>query len=594
MAVSFVAVVAGVVAPVFLGIALDIVLKQFGGYRLSTIGGASSVGDASPLWSWGFGVVDSLSKIVGSRSGVVEFYSDLVAALCIALFMFLLSAAFEWVSNLLMNDLAASLLGDLRKRASRKLFGLSPSRIDELQPGDSLSLFVNDLDHLSKVIAESVPQLVKSLFITFTLLLVMLLLSWILALIVLVLAIFAGLYSRFVIQRSQKWFAMNWSAVASCSSVVQDSVAEHEVVRVHGLEPLLERRYSTLTFRQYNSAFRGRLWSESTPVVVQFLNSLSFVCVVGLGLFLISLNMISVGIVQTFVQYSRQFSQPMLYLAGMSSDLQSALACSDRVRRFLSNSSTVLVDSCSVQSHGGLAVELDRVEFCYDSGSSFCVDVSMRLERGRTYGLVGDTGSGKSTLGKLLAGFYSPSRGAVVIGGSNIAQPRMHSASGRILYLPQDYWLALGSLRDNVSYGCPGSTFSSVASAIDACGLQRLSDSLPCGMDSTLSDDDQRISNGQRQLIAVSRVSLVKPGLLILDESTSRLDAATEADVLGVINRQHPKATKVIIAHRLSSLKSVDKIFVLSEGSVIESGSHESLLARGGHYSELFAAGTID
>jgi ATP-binding cassette, subfamily B, multidrug efflux pump len=491
----------------------------------------------------------------------------------------------------IMAGVAQRTVYGMRRDVEAKLARLPLQYFDSHPHGDLLSRVTNDIDNVTTTLQQGLSQLLSSGLTILGVLVMMLLISPLLAAISLVTVPLSIAVTILIARRSQKQFAAQWELTGAVNAHVEQTHTGHALVQVFGqTQPSIEefeRRNQAL----YEASFRAQFLSGIIQPAMMLLANLNYVAIAVIGGYRVVNGAMSLGDIQAFIQYSRQFTMPITQIAGQMNLLQSGLASAERVFEFLGaeeEAPDVSVEPPVVPTLGH--VVLDHVSFRYKADTPLIQDFSLDVRSGETVAIVGPTGAGKTTIVNLLMRFYEINSGHIYVDGLDIAtlpRERLRSMFGMVL---QDTWLIAGTIRDNIAYGKEGAGAEAVVAAGKAAYVDQFVRALPEGYDTTLSDDASNISAGQRQLLTIARAFLADPAILILDEATSNVDTRTEVLIQEAMARLRKGRTSFVIAHRLSTIRNADSIVVMNEGRIVEQGSHAELLARRGFYYDLYSS----
>jgi ATP-binding cassette subfamily B protein len=476
----------------------------------------------------------------------------------------------------------------LRQDIESKIHRLPLSYIDRHSRGDLLSRVTNDVDNISQSLQQSLSQLVTSMLTIFGVLLMMFVVSPILALVALTVIPLTLLTMGQIAQRSRAKFIAQWRYTGQLNGLVEEAFTGHAIVKVFGRQQEVEERFTTINNELFETANSAQFMSGSIQPATMFIGNLNYVAIAVIGGLRVASGAMSLGDVQAFIQYSRQFTHPMTQAASMMNVLQSGVASAERVFELLDAEEQIaesgVADSAMTQGR----IEFEHVSFSYDPQRPLITDLSFVAEPGTTVAIVGPTGAGKTTLVNLVMRFYELDKGHIVLDGRNIAEmprPELRSKIGMVL---QDTWLFNGTIRENIAYGNPDATDEQIRAAAKATFVDRFVHSLPDGYDTILSGDDGAVSAGEKQLLTIARAFLADPAILILDEATSSVDTRTEVLIQKAMGALRQKRTSFVIAHRLSTIQDADIILVMENGAIVETGSHVELLAAQGAYDRLY------
>ncbi|MGD9797743.1 MAG: ABC transporter ATP-binding protein, partial [Acidimicrobiia bacterium] len=460
---------------------------------------------------------------------------------------------------------------------------------DKTPRGDLLSRVTNDIDNIAQSLQMSVTQVLNSILTVLGVVLMMVLISPPLALFAVTLIPLSTVVVKLVGKRSRKRFGAQWRHTGELNAQVEESFTGHTLVKVFGRQRDAEEQFARTNEELYQASYRAQFVVGVMQPVMMFLGNLNYVVVGVLGGLRITSGAMSIGDVQAFIQYSRQFTQPLTTLAGMMNMLQSGLASAERVFELLDapEQSEDPADAPALDAVEG-RVEFDRVSFSYDPDRPLIEELSLVAEPGRTVAIVGPTGAGKTTLVNLVMRFYEIGDGAITLDGVDIRALRRDQLRSQIGMVLQDTWLFEGTIRENIRYGRIEATDEEVLEAARAAYVDRFVHSLPDGYDTVVDEDGGNLSTGEKQLLTIARAFLSDPAILILDEATSSVDTRTEVLVQHAMSALRSRRTSFVIAHRLSTIRDADLILMMESGRIVEQGTHEELLADRGAYFALY------
>jgi ATP-binding cassette, subfamily B, multidrug efflux pump len=512
------------------------------------------------------------------------------------------SSLLGWLQAFVLTGAVQRTMYRLRAEVEDKLNRLPLDYVDSQPRGDLLSRVTNDIDNVAQSLQQTLSMVLTSTLTLFGVLVMMLLVSWLLALVTALLIPVSLLTVRFITKRSRPRFMAQWKHTGTLNAQVEEVFTGHALVKAFGRQAEVEKRFDDDNEQLYRASFGAQSISLSIQAVMGFLGNLNFVAIAVIGGIRVSSGAMTLGDVQAFIQYSRQFGMPLSQLASMANVLQSGVASAERVFELLdapeeSAEPIAAPESAPTQPVRG-RVEFDRVSFSYRADQPLIDDLSLIAEPGRTIAIVGPTGAGKTTLVNLLMRFYELDGGAIRIDGRDIAtmaRSDLRSLMGMVL---QDAWLFGGTIHDNIAYGNPEASEADLLAAAKATYVDRFVHSLPNGYDTVLDDSGSNVSAGERQLITIARAFLADPAILILDEATSSVDTRTEVRIQRAMAALRSERTSFVIAHRLSTIRDADTILVMDAGRIVEQGTHTELLKQGGAYFALynsqFASAAID
>jgi len=504
---------------------------------------------------------------------------------------FVVSAAFSWAQAYIMAGVTQRTVYRLRARVDAKLGRLPLRTFDRQSRGDILSRVTNDIDNIAQTLQQSLTQLITALFTVVGVLVLMFVISPVLAVISLLAVPLSVVVTILIASRSQKQFAAQWEHTGTLNGHVEEMHSGHAIVKVFGRQREAIERFDIENERLFDASYRAQFISGTIQPAMSFVTNLNYVAIAVIGGIRVATGQMSLGDVVAFIQYSRQFTMPIVQTASIANVLQSAVASAERVFELLDELEEVpdaMTPSRRATAEG--RVELDGVSFRYEPDAPLIEDLSVAVEPGRMVAIVGPTGAGKTTLVNLLMRFYDVDGGRILVDGVDIremARDDLRSTFGMVL---QDAWLFGGTVRENIAYGREGATEEEMLEAARAAHVDHFVRTLPDGYDTVLDDDATNVSQGEKQLLTIARAFLADPEILILDEATSSVDTRTEVLIQRAMGRLMKGRTSFVIAHRLSTIRDADTILVMDRGRIVEQGTHAELLARGGFYHELYSS----
>ena len=619
LAVVFLFVIASVVltvyAPRVLGQAMDIIFSGAvsgrmpeGLSREQVIAGAQAEGNTE--------LADMLSGMEFTPGEGIKF-GALGQLLIIVLLMYCAAALFMWLQGLIMNALTMRVIYQLRRDIERKINRLPLNYFDTRQRGDILSRTTNDVDNIQQALQQAVSQLIQSILLVLGVTVMMFALSWQLALIALVALPISAIAIGIIGTKSQALFASQWRATGRVNGHIEEAFTGHDLVRAFGRSEDMQAEFHARNEELYEAASKAQFYSSMMMPIMNWLTYLSYVGIAVVGGLRVASGQMTLGAVTAFIQYSREFNQPLTQIAGMMNQLQSGVASAERVFELLdaeeevedrsapadapdaataepavavsgakTDSRTEQADATRPRATG--AVEFRGVDFSYSPEVPLIQDMNLAVSPGQTVAIVGPTGAGKTTLVNLIMRFYEIDAGAITLDGVDIRDLGRAELRSRVGMVLQDAVLFEGTIMENIRYGRLDATDEEVIAAAKATYVDRFVRALPEGYETVLSQDSGAISVGERQLITIARAFLSAPELLILDEATSSVDTRTELLIQQAMAALQSERTSFVIAHRLSTIRDADVIVVMKEGVIAEQGTHAELLAAGGVYTELY------
>jgi ATP-binding cassette, subfamily B, multidrug efflux pump len=582
-------VAAAVAGPKILARATNLIFAGFFGRHLPP--GMTKAQAVQALRAHGQGHIADTLKTVNVVPGHGVDFPALAGVLEIALAVYVISAVAAWLQGYLLNDVVQSAMLRMRSEVEDKVNRL-PLRYFDRQPrGELLSRVTNDMDNISQSLQQTMSQMVTSLLTIVGVLGFMFWISPTLALIALVVVPVGLLVSFAILRRSQPLFVEQWRRTGALNAHIEEAFTGHELVKVFGRTEDVERTFKEQNEKLYQASFGAQFISGLIQPLMMFLGNLNYVIIAVVGGLRVASGTMSLGDVQAFIQYSRQFTQPLTQIASMTNLLQSGVASAERVFELL-DAEEERADPVSPKppavEHG--EVDFEHISFRYEPDKPLIDDLSLEVHPGQTAAIVGPTGAGKTTLVNLVMRFYDLDAGRITLDGIDIAKMRRADLRKRIGMVLQDTWLFQGSIRENILYGRPGASESELLAAAKTAFVDQFVRTLPDGYDTVIAEDGSNVSAGQRQLITIARAFLSEPALLILDEATSSVDTRTELLVQKAMSSLRANRTSFVIAHRLSTIRDADLILMMQNGRIVETGTHESLLAAHGPYAALYAA----
>ena len=562
-------------------IALFIVMIFAVGSTIFTIIGPKISGNATTE------IFNGLMSKLSGGSGI-DFGK--VGSILLGLFgLYILSAVFSLVQGFTMTGVSQKLTYRLRNDIIQKINKLPMKYFDTKTHGEVLSIITNDIDTLSMNLNQSITQIITSVCTIVGILIMMISISWQMTLISLIILPIAGVLVKIIVSRSQKYFKAQQDYLGHVNGQVEEIYGGLNIVKVFNAEGKVDKEFEKANETLYHSAWKSQFLSGLIHPVMNFIGNIGYVGVAVAGGYLAINGTITVGNIQSFIQYNRQFVQPINQIAQISSMLQSMAAAAERIFEFLEQPEEIdtakgSIDTSKIEGN----IVFDHVKFGYDPNKTIINDFNCSVKSGQKIAIVGPTGAGKSTMVKLLMRFYDVNSGAILIDGHNIKdfeRGELRKMFGMVL---QDTWLFGGTVKDNIKYGKEDATDDEVIRAAKAAHVHHFIKTLPNGYNSLLNEESSNVSAGQKQLLTIARVILTDPKILILDEATSSIDTRTEIQIQDAMDNLMKGRTSFIIAHRLSTIKNADLILVMNHGDIVEQGTHEGLLAKGGFYSDLY------
>lgn len=572
-------------------------LKEFRPYRIKigiviaaailstifTIWSPKILGNATTVLFAGF-----IARIRHVPNAQVNF-TAILHDLAILAALYLISSGFSYLQQYIMAGVAQTMVFHLREKLMEKLNRLPVRFFDNHPHGEILSRFVNDFDNISSTLQQSLAQIITAIVTFGGVVVMMLTISPLLTLAVAVTLPLSLVVTMVIAKRSQRYFLLRQRQLGEINGHIEEMYTGHLIVKAYGHEHRSIEHFEEVNERLYASSWKAQFVTGIIFPMMNVIGNLGYVLVSVLGGVLVARGSIQIGDIQAFIQYARQFSQPITQLASISNTIQSTLASTERIFEILdepeeSPDQTAPASDFPIVGH----VVFDHVAFRYEADKPLIEDLNIDVKPGETIAIVGPTGAGKTTLVNLLMRFYDVDEGRIVIDGRDIRDiPRslLRSEFGMVL---QDTWLFHGTIRDNIAYGQANATPEAIYQAARSAHADHFIRTLPDGYDTELNEDASNISQGQRQLLTIARAFLADPAMLILDEATSNVDTRTEIAIQSAMQNLMRNRTSFVIAHRLSTIRGADLILVMNHGQIVEQGSHEELMRQHGFYYDLY------
>ena len=527
-----------------------------------------------------------VSKISGGAG--IDF-GKIAQILLTLLGLYLVSVLFSLVQGFTMTGIAQKLTYELRDEISKKINRLPMQYFDKKTKGEVLSVITNDIDTLSQNLNQSITQVITAVCTLIGILVMMLTISWEMTLISILILPITIFIVKNIVGKSQKYFKDQQDYLGHVNGQVEEVYGGHSIVKAFNGEEKALTEFSKANDKLYHSAWKSQFLSGLIHPVMNFIGNIGYVAVAILGGYFAIQGKITVGNIQSFIQYNKQFTQPINQIAQVSSMLQSMVAASERVFDFLDEEEEI-EDIENTKSTEGLNgnVTFKNVQFGYDEDKIIINDFSADVKDGQKIAIVGPTGAGKTTMVKLLMRFYDVNKGEILVDGVNIKDFKRGDLRKMFGMVLQDTWLFAGTIKDNIKYSKPDAKDSEVIEAAKAAHVHHFIKTLPNSYDMILDEETSNISAGQKQLLTIARVILADPKILILDEATSSIDTRTEVQIQSAMDNLMKGRTSFIIAHRLSTIKNADLILVMNHGDIVEQGTHEELLEKDGFYAGLY------
>lgn len=562
-------------------IALTIVIMFAIGSTIFSIVGPKILGNATTELFNGV-----MSKLTGGAG--IDF-GKIANILFTLLTLYLISATFSLIQGFTMTGVSQKLTYKLRNDIAVKINKLPMQYFDKRTHGEVLSVITNDIDTLSQNLNQSITQIITSICTLIGVLIMMFSISWEMTLVSLIILPVTAFIVKNVVGKSQKYFTAQQEYLANVNGQVEEIYGGHTIVKAFNGEEQAIKEFEKANKELYKSGWKSQFLSGLMHPIMNFIGNIGYVAVAILGGYLAVQGRITVGNIQSFIQYNKQFTQPINQIAQVSAMIQSMVAAAERVFKFLEEPEEVAsIDKPVSRDNIKGNVEFNHVHFGYDEDRIIINDFNAKVKEGQKIAIVGPTGAGKTTMVKLLMRFYDVNSGEILVDGYNIKdfdRGELRKMFGMVL---QDTWLFGGTIKDNIKYSRPEATDAEVIEAAKSAHVHHFIKTLPKAYDMVINEESSNISAGQKQLLTIARVILADPKILILDEATSSIDTRTEQQIQSAMDNLMKGRTSFIIAHRLSTIKNADLILVMNHGDIVEQGTHEELLQKHGFYYDLY------
>ena len=527
-----------------------------------------------------------VNKISGN--GGIDF-GKVANILLTLLGLYAISAIFSFIQSFVMTQVAQKLTYTMRNNLIKKINTLPMNYFDKKTNGEVLSIITNDIDTLGMNLNQSITQIITAICTLVGIAIMMLSISWQMTLISLIVMPIGAILVKIIVGKSQKYFKMQQDYLGHVNGQVEEVFSGLTIVKAFNGEEKAREEFSKANIQLYRSAWKSQFLSGLMHPIMNFISNIGYVGVAMAGGYLAINGTITVGNIQSFIQYNKQFTQPINQIAQVSGMIQAMVAATERIFEFLEQDEEVETNKPGATTEGLKGnVTFEHVKFGYNPEQIVIKDFNATVHEGQKIAIVGPTGAGKSTMVKLLMRFYDVTDGAILLDGHNIkdfTRGDLRQMFGMVL---QDTWLFEGTVKENIKYGKEDATDDEVIQAAKAARVHHFIKTLPNGYNSILSEETSGVSAGQKQLLTIARVILADPKILILDEATSSIDTRTEIEIQKAMDNLMQGRTSFIIAHRLSTIKNADLILVMDHGDIVEQGTHEELLAKGGFYEKLY------
>ena len=527
-----------------------------------------------------------ISKLSGGEG--INFQKILEILLTL-LGLYLISMLFSAIQGFTMTGVAQKLTYKMRNELIEKINKLPMKYFDKRTNGEVLSIISNDIDTLSQNLNQCITQIITSICTLIGILIMMLSISWQMTIASLIILPVAALLVKKIVSKSQKYFKNQQDYLGHVNGQVEEIYGGHTIVKAFNSEKTVISEFEKANQELYSSGWKSQFLSGLIHPVMNFISNVGYVAVAILGGYFAAQGKITVGNIQSFIQYNKQFTQPINQIAQVSGMLQAMVAASERVFEFLEEPEEIKnIENPKSTEYIKGNVQFEHVNFGYDADKVIINDFNANIQNGQKIAIVGPTGAGKTTIVKLLMRFYDVNSGAILLDGSNIKEfdrGELRRVFGMVL---QDTWLFGGTVKENIKYGKEDATDTEVIEAAKAAHVHHFIKTLPKGYDALIDEESSNISAGQKQLLTIARVILTNPKILILDEATSSIDTRTEQQIQTAMDNLMKGRTSFIIAHRLSTIKNADLILVMEHGDIVEQGTHSELLEKNGAYARLY------
>ncbi len=562
-------------------LAIFIVIIFAIGSTIFTIIGPKILGNAT---------TEIYNGLIGKLNGGDGINFDKIGKIALTLLgLYVVSALFSFVQGFTMTSIAQKVTYKLRNDIVVKINKLPMKYFDKRTNGEVLSVITNDIDTLGMNLNQSITQIITSICTIIGILIMMFSISWQMTLISLIILPITGILVKKIVGKSQKYFKKQQDYLGHVNGQVEEVYGGLNIVKVFNAEGKVIKDFEKANDELYHSGWKSQFLSGLMFPVMNFISNVGYVAVAVAGGYLAINGTITVGNIQSFIQYNKQFTQPINQIAQISSMLQAMMAAAERIFEFLEEPEEKItakgnIDSSKLKGN----VEFEHVKFGYDKDRTIINDFNASVKVGQKIAIVGPTGAGKTTMVKLLMRFYDVTDGKILVDNHNIQDLKRGELRKMFGMVLQDTWLFGGTVKENIKYSKEDATDAEVIEAAKAAHIHHFIKTLPNGYDSKINEESTNISAGQKQLLTIARVILADPKVLILDEATSSIDTRTEIQIQSAMDNLMKGRTSFIIAHRLSTIKNADLILVMNHGDIVEQGNHEDLLAKNGFYAELY------
>ena len=582
-------VVLSVIAPRILGKAMDVIFSGFMGKGLPANVPLADI--VAELRKNGENNQADMLESMNLVPGAGIDFTKLGQYILIVLGLYVFASVFMWAQGWLLNRLVMRVVYGLRKDVEAKIHRLPLSYFDNKQRGDVLSRVTNDVDNIQNALQQAISQLLSSVMTVIGIVIMMFVVSWQLALIALIALPLSAVAAGLIGSKAQVLFTKQWKTTGALNGQIEESFSGHDLMKVFGREDDMAEQFAERNEELFKASYGAQYVSGTIFPVMNFISYLAYVGIAVVGGLRVASGQMSLGDATAFIQYSREFTQPLGQIAGMANMLQSGVASAERTFELLDadeQDPDTAIATLPARTDGH--VEFRGVDFSYSPDAPLIEDLSFEAHPGHTVAIVGPTGAGKTTLVNLVMRFYEIQAGAIELDGVNITHLSRSQLRSKVGMVLQDAWLFNGSIMENIRYGRLDATDEEVIAAAKATFVDRFVQALPDGYDTVIDEEGTNVSSGEKQLITIARAFVADPSLLILDEATSSVDTRTELLVQQAMAALRQDRTSFVIAHRLSTIRDADTILVMEQGRIVEQGNHKQLLERAGAYARLYQA----
>ena len=532
--------------------------------------------------------LDKIKNVDFSKKPHIQF--DIIGKTILLLIgLYLVSTLFSYLQGWIVSGMAQKISYDLRKKILNKIHRLPLKYFDNQTHGEVLSRITNDVDTVGQTLNQGITQMITSVTMILGILIMMLSINWLLTLVAVIVLPVSFVFISFIVKKSQNLFKRQQDTLADINGYVEEIYAGHNIVKAFNGEKRALKKFNSINKDLYDSAWKSQFISGLLLPIMDIVGNVAYVAIAVLGGWLAINNRLMIGDIQAFIQYMRQFTQPITQVANITNVLQSTAAAAERIFEFLEEQEEVenIENPIVLETVKG-DVEFDHVKFGYEPDQVVIKDFSVNVKAGQQIAIVGPTGAGKTTLVNLLMRFYEVDSGSIKIDGIDIQKMKREDVRKMFGMVLQDTWLFNGTIKENIAYGNPDKSESEIIQAAKNAHVDYFIHSLPEGYDTVINEEADNISQGEKQLITIARAMLNNPPMLILDEATSSVDTRTEILIQKAMEKLMNGRTTFVIAHRLSTIKRADLILVIDNGDIVEKGKHDELLKKNGFYASLY------